>query len=494
MRGAIPRVAWWAVAALVLVAATLPVDAAGQAQQVKPVALPDTGPGRVAAAYLAAFNAGSDDAMREFFTSHMAASAASRRPLAERLSMTAQMRGELGTLTPVAVIEEAPDHLTALLRSAKGEWLRATFMCEAQAPHGLLGIRIEPGDPEDVNGPPPAMSLDEALAAVRREIGERVAKDTFAGTVLIARDGHPVLLEAWGLADRRNGVPNRVDTRYNLGSINKLFTKAAIGQLIQAGKLSFDTKLGEVLPDYPNAEAREAVTVRQLLDMRSGIGDFFGPRFDATPKDRLRANADFLPLFADQPLAFPPGTQQQYSNGGYIVLGAIVEKLTGMPYVEAVRERVFKPAGMNDSDWFQSDAIVPNLAMGYTRGAGGSDDSSGPLRENIFTRPACGSAAGGGYATAEDLLRFVDALLGDKLLSTAYTDWYLTGFEPGSPGAAPSRRQGGLGFAGGAPGINAALEVDLGTGTTIVVMTNLDPPAAMDASRAIRRLMAAVAR
>jgi CubicO group peptidase (beta-lactamase class C family) len=232
------------------------------------------------------------------------------------------------------------------------------------------------------------------------------------------------------------------------------------------------------------------VTVRHLLEMRSGIGDFFGERFDATPKDRFRTNADFLPMFAADPLAFEPGSRWRYSNGGYIVLGAIVEKLTGQSYYDYVRERIFVPAGMTGTDSFEADVPVPNLAEGYTRLWGkGEQVMPGPRRKNIYTRPARGSAAGGGYSTAEDLLRFSNAVLADRLLSPAYTDWYLSGVEPGS--TPPPRTQGE--WAGRRRPDQRRSEVD-SPPDTVIVAGNYDPPAAGTVLRAISRILSGVVR
>ena len=166
------------------------------------------------------------------------------------------------------------------------------------------------------------------------------------------KDDKPIFEKAYGLANKETNTPNKTDTKFNLGSINKIFTRIAIGQLVQQGKISFDDKLGKYLPDYPNKDAAEKVTIRHLVTMKSGIGDFFGDKFTAMPKDKLRKNSDFIPLFADKPLAFEPGTNEQYSNGGYILLGAIIEKVSGKSYYDYVRENIFKPAGMIEYRFF----------------------------------------------------------------------------------------------------------------------------------------------
>jgi CubicO group peptidase (beta-lactamase class C family) len=474
-----------AVGLLIIVAAVAGIAAA----QTGPAALPDSVAGRRVAAWLAAFNSGDDATIETFFEENIAAEALRERgrsPSVSRRcascargSVRSRHVGARGARRPhrqcsPAAARNSSPHLASRL----------------QPPHGLLTVRLEQASGDEQATPPP-MTEAQALAAIRQEVEAAAAADEFAGTVLIARRGKTILLDAWGAAERAFGSPNRPDTRFNLGSINKLFTRVAVAQLAQQGKLTLDDTIAKHLPDYPNADAAKKVTIRHLLDMSSGIGDFFGEKFDATPKNRLRRNADFLPLFAAEPLAFEPGSKRQYSNGGYVVLGAIVEKVSGEDYHEYVRRHVFAPAGMASTDSFEADVVVANLAEGYThRWEPGAEVGDGPRRRNIYSRPARGSAAGGGYSTAEDLLRFANALRGDTLLSPEWTDWMLSGVEPG--GERQPRDQGGLGFAGGAPGISATLEIDLGRDTTVVVMSNYDPPAATDIARRIRRFLEAV--
>lgn len=477
---------------LLAAASALLVAASAFAQAKPALALPDTIAGKRVAALLAAFNSGDDAQMRQYVTDNLAPEAIAGTSIEEHVGRIRAMHAQLGTLELRKVVEATESQVIVVLGS-RDQFLEFTFEFEPQPPHRFLRAQVMPTDNPDLP-PPPKVSEPKAMAAIEKAVGEAVAADQFSGTVLVARDGRPLLLKAWGLASIEHNAPNRTNTKYNLGSINKLFTKLAIGQLAQGGKVSFNDTLGKLLPDYPNAEARQKVAVRHLLEMSSGIGNFFGERYDATPKDRFRTNADFLPTFADKPLEFEPGSQRRYSNGGYIVLGAIVEKVSGQSYYDYVREHIFVPAGMTSTDSFEADVPVPNLAEGYTRESGPSGQSvPGPRRNNIYSRPARGSAAGGGYSTAEDLLRFANAVLADKLLSTAYTDWYLSGVEPGK-GAPPPRAKGKVGWVGGAPGINAVVEADLATGYTVIVLGNYDEPAAETVARAIRRILSGVTR
>jgi len=268
------------------------------------------------------------------------------------------------------------------------------------------------------------------------------------------------------MADREGRRPNTIATSFNIGSLNKLFTATAIRQLAAAGKLDLDSTLIQYLPDYPNADVARRVTIRQIMQMRSGIGgDIFGAPPGKTRHD-VRHNRDYLPLFASLPLEFDPGTQQRYSNAGYVVLGLVIERLSGEDYYEYVRRHILEPAGMTHTASWRVDSLPANVATGYTRG-GMDAPSNAPLRPNTDMLPGRGSAAGGGYSTADDLLRFLAALREQRI--------------PGGPPA-------GVGAAGGAPGLNATLDGDV-AGYDVVVMANLDPPAAQRVARLIRELL-----
>ena len=448
--------------------------------------LPATETGRCASAYFAAFNV-SETAMRRFFLDWVSAESLAERPIEVRLGMYGRLRQDLGHLAPRRVVSSADGSLTVLAEGRDDQWVELTFMMTADAPRKLAGIRVEQVEPGE-DGPPQDAPLEigEVAGQAGRLVADAVAKDEFSGAVLIARNGAVLLENAWGQANKSHGVANRVDTKFCLGSINKLFTRIVVLQLEEQGRLSLDDLLGTHLPDYPNPDAATRVTIRHLLDMTSGIGDFFNEKFDAMPKDRLRTTSDYLRLFAADPLLFAPGSQRRYSNGGYVVLGAIIEKVTGRSYYDVVREKVLTPAGMTDTDSYEVDAPVPNLATGYTREAG----RDGSWRSNVYTKPARGSSAGGGYSTLRDLLRFSAALTGGKLLSRPHTVWVLGGPEPGAGTAdARSGKGQGLGVAGGAPGMNAVLDVDLDAGFTLVVLSNYDPPAAERVARRIRALL-----
>jgi CubicO group peptidase (beta-lactamase class C family) len=321
-----------------------------------------------------------------------------------------------------------------------------------------------------------AEPLDKTVAQITATVDKAVAEDRFSGVVLLAKDGAPLLSRAWGMADPVKGIANRPDTKFNLGSINKFFTHVAIGQLAAAGKLSLNDTIRKHLPDYPSPVA-DKITIEQLLQHKSGLGDFFGPKF-LTTHASLRTLADYVPLFVDKPLEFEPGTSERYSNAGFVVLGLIIEKVSGQTYYDYVRDHITRPAGMADTASYAVDDNVPNRALGLTKRG-----PEGPLpsrQSNVNAQPARGSSAGSGYSTAPDLLRFSQALLADKLLPKQWTDWLFTGrFD------ADGHRN--IGVAGGSPGVNALLEIE--PPYTLIVLSNYDPPSAEEIGREARKTL-----
>ncbi len=328
---------------------------------------------------------------------------------------------------------------------------------------------------------------------------QAAAGDAFSGAVLIARDGEPIFKKAYGLANRSTNTPNRTDTKFNLGSMNKMFTAVAIAQLVERGKLSFTNPIAKLLPDYPNKAVAEKVTVHHLLTHTSGMGNYQSETFMAN-LDKMKSVSDLLALIVNEPLAFEPGAKMAYSNSGFVVLGAIIEKVSGENYFTYVKEHIFKPAGMVNTDSYDKGGNIPNLALGYMRmNAQGMADPSVLLRENTSILPARASPAGGGYSTVEDMLKFSLALRNNKLLSKKYTDILTTGkVEVGGPdrkyayGFGDSVIDGRrvVGHNGGAPGIGANFDMFPESGYTAVILTNSSPPAMMPVVKKLRELVA----
>jgi CubicO group peptidase (beta-lactamase class C family) len=417
-----------------------------------PSPFPDTPEGRRLAAFFAAADQQDEKATRAFIEQNFPPEALKELPLEQRLKNIHGFISRNGPFDVVRALPPRPGSAGAVARSRRtGEVFQISLELEESPRRGVLRLRVEQGAGEDEPEPPaakPAANDDELGRTVDAAATELSGKDAFSGVVLLARGGRVFFQKAWGMADRGLSVPNRVDTKFNIGSIGKAFTRAAVMDLVKAGRFSLSDTVKKLLPEtrIPSADR---ITLEMLLEMTSGLGDIFGDKYDATPKDRLRTLEDFLPLFETTPLRFAPGTGRAYSNAGYVVLGLVIERVSGKPYWDFVRERVLLPAGMKDTGPFGPDDVVANRAVGYTKSEGGA------WRSNVYALPGRASSAGGVYSTAPDLLAFAGT------------------------GA------GALAIAGGTAGANAVLEAGR-QGLTVIVLVNMDPPVAERLARRIR--------
>ena len=357
-----------------------------------------------------------------------------------------------------------------------------------------------PAAPDSASDAAFARRLDAAIDSLART-------DWFAGSVLVTREGRVLYARAVGQADRERGVANRLDTRYDVASMNKMMTATAVLQQVAAGRIRLGDTVGRHLPDYPNADVRRRVTVAQLLSHTGGLGSYWNARFEAR-RTELHTVSDYLALFAADPLPFAPGAGWEYSNAGYIVLGAIVERVTGEPFDAYVGRRVFGPAGMTGSGFWALRDTVPNRARSYTTGAppgrlapGAFGRPAPPRRSAMDQRPERGSAAGGGYSTVGDLVRFADALRTGRLLPGRWADtlWVARAARPERMGggaygygfgietAGPLGRV--VGHAGGQPGSGGQLDIYLDRGYVVAILTNVDPVGAMRLNARVRALL-----
>jgi CubicO group peptidase (beta-lactamase class C family) len=323
----------------------------------------------------------------------------------------------------------------------------------------------------------PATAIDRLINAIT----SLATAGRFSGAVLIAKDGVPLHTAAYGLASRSPDLPNQADTLFNLGSMDKMFTAVAIMQLVEQGRLSLDGLIGEYWPDYPNQEVADRVTIHHLLTHTAGMGDCFEGEFFTTPTDQLRTLEGYLPLFVDDPLQFEPGAQFGYSNEGYIVLGLIIEKVTGQTYREYVEENLFGPGRMPQTGAQDLDTEAPNRAIGYTT-MDGEGNETGTLSDNTPLMPIVGTSAGGGYSTVEDLLSFANALLDHQLLSPESTELLLEGKVELREGRYYAygffdmliEGQRVVAHSGGAPGVCTFMEIYLDSGYTAIALSNTD--------------------
>ena len=218
----------------------------------------------------------------------------------------------------------------------------------------------------DAAWPKAAMSREEITHLIRTMLDRLVRTNDFSGCLTVSDGGETVFDECRGMAERGSGVPIDRQTKFHIGSMDKMFTAVAIAQLVEAGKLSWDSTLAQLVPEYPDREAAQKITVWQLLHHTAGLGDFFVPAFFQN-REKFVNPVDYLDLIARQPKVSEPGKDWNYSNAGYMLLGRIIENVSHENYFDYIQRHVFAPAGMESSGFDSQEDITPKLAVGYFR-------------------------------------------------------------------------------------------------------------------------------
>ena len=470
--------------------------------QVSAVELPGTPAGVRAGELIALLNGTSSLDIDDFIESQYSPGFRDAFPIASHKAIFETTRTMFGRLTVAKVSETGPDEITVVLKSeSRDAWLDLSLKVEPDETHRIASIGIVPGARPDGYTPPetggksskgngaeagaPAAGASNFsnLEELERYLREMEKDNEFSGAVLVARGDSILFQGAYGYASKRFKALNRLDTRFNLGSCNKAFTALAVTQLAEQGKLSLDDPIGDYLDMFP-PEIAQKVTIRHLLNMRSGWGDYWSNEYFIGHITRLRTVSEYMEFIKDIPLDFEPGTNFQHCNTGFIVAGAIIEAVSGMDYYEYIRKHIYGPAGMKDTDSYDKDGPAENLAMGYTNMNGSDPAGTGYEWNNMYTLPPKGSPTGGGYSTAGDLLRFGNALRGFNLLSEEYTWYFLNRFE-GGPGDHKAPPAGPYRIAGAAPGICAFIALDLKSSYSVIVLSNYDYPTGMNVGKEI---------
>ncbi len=333
----------------------------------------------------------------------------------------------------------------------------------------------------------PPVSIS-SLNELHQQLLDMTSQNKFSGLVQIAKDSNILFREAHGYASKSLQVPNKADTKFNLGSINKIFTAVAILQLAEKGLLSLDDPIGKYLTIFPPAVA-DSVKIIHLLTMQSGWGDYWENSYYVAHRTELRKVADYMAFIKDMPLDFAPGTNMQHSNTGFEVAGAVIEAVAKTDYYEYIAKHIYEPAGMSHTGSYHTDSTVDNVAIGYTNENPTDSAETDYQWSNIHLGPPRGTPAGGGYSTGEDLLKFALCLQRNQLLGAPYTNYLFNGFQ-GKPGDSiqPMLLKGVWRSVGGAQGISAVLGIDLSSGYSYIVLSNYDFPVALDMFRSIYKL------
>jgi D-alanyl-D-alanine carboxypeptidase len=426
-------------------------------------------------AFLDAFNSGDRARLSEFKDAHY-----------PTMNLDAQMTSR----------EQSGGLLLLGLDEATNTRIQGYILEHDSAQFGLFAMEVEPDEPHRVTRfailpvarPPeyPVLRMTEAevIAALRAKMDKDAAAGRFGGAVLLAKNGRVLFCEAYGLADREQKIPNTLDTKFRIGSMNKMFTATAVLQLVQAGKIKLTDPVGKYITDYPNQEIATKVTIHHLLTHTGGTGDIFGPELTAHRLE-VKTLDDYIRLYGKRAPAFEPGSRWVYSNYGMVLAGVVIERVSGQNYYDYIDEHIYKPAGMALSGSPPESDAVPGRSVGYMR-----SQKDGSWTPNTDTLGYRASSAGGGLSTVGDLLKFAEALTSHKLLNAEYTDLLITGkvdagrgdryaygFEDGRKDGV-----GAVGHSGGAPGISGDLRIYMPSGYVVAVLSNLDPPTAPQVS------------
>jgi len=417
--------------------------------------------------WLAAFNAGSLEGLQAFADRYAKQEGSTPKDYLD-------FRESTGPLSVLETLESTSSQAKLLVMGQLNERaMRVTAVMDPANPAHVKQFQIEGAETPD-KYKPARVALPVLMADAAAKLEALRARDALSGALQVVQNGKVLLDWRGGDSDRTAGIPVGVDTQFRLASSNKMFTAVAILQLVQDGKLNLDDTIGKHLPDYPNKAVANNVTVRHLLSHTSGLGDFFGDDFEQYSAS-LKTLDDYVRRFAKDAPQFTPGSQDSYSNYGFIVLGRIIEAVSGQSYYVYVQDHILRPAGMTGTGFEPEIVSVPKRAVAYTK-------KDGQWLRETKSLPWRGMSAGGGYSTVSDMVAFAEALRSGKLVSPVllqqattaqnHKGWYGFGFVVQGKG-----REHQYGHEGGAPGSNSAIVVMPAQGYVIVGLANVDPDA-----------------
>jgi CubicO group peptidase (beta-lactamase class C family) len=454
--------------------------------------LPEGQKGARVRSLIEAINSGDRDRIRRFLDQECASGFQRAVPMDDHISTLLGFLRDTGGIEFCSVRTYTPERPGATVVIVKdrnmGSFWGLSFHFAELSGYLVAGLEFSPARPPA--GPPETpLTEKEAIDEIRSLTAGLIQKGWLSGTLLIAKGPGVLLTMAAGEASKSYHIPNNIDTKFNLGSMNKMFTATAAARLVELGKISFDDPISKYIDEtWLPKDITDKITVRQLITHTSGLGSYFNELFDRSSRTLFRKLDDYKPLIKDDKPAFPPGERFQYSNTGMFLLGVVIEKATREDYFDHIRKVIYTPSGMTDTDCYEMDYPVENLAIGY------SPDWNSPYRwqNNLYKHVLRGGPAGGGFSTVKDLHKFALALLAGKLISkemlrTLWTDYkgedYGYGF-----GVRQSPAGKIVGHSGGFDGINSELDIYVDSGYIVVVMSNYDNGASPLATRIGRTL------
>jgi CubicO group peptidase (beta-lactamase class C family) len=338
---------------------------------------------------------------------------------------------------------------------------------------------------------PDQRDVSEFVRELDAYLETNTENDLFSGVVLFAREGKPIFKKAYGMADRERNISNQLNTKFCIGSMGKMFTAVAIAQLVEQGKLSYDDLIGKYLgADWIQPEVGEKVKISHLLSHTSGIAEYLDDEFYkfAEPGTHWTLE-DRKPIVKEKSLTFEPGTRWAYCNIGFILLAAIIEKVTGKDYI---KEHILDPVDMDNTIGSSSNKILSNVALGYDKI---QEEGKAFWRKTGLFGNNDGTPSGGGFSTVDDFLKFAEALRTDLLISSESKELLMSA-KPGlnsihyGYGFWIERSRFGrvVGHGGVAPGVSANFRMFLDRGYTMIILSNYSE-AMLPVARKIRSLL-----
>ena len=437
-------------------------------------------------------NSGDDEKIRVFLEKNCTQRFRNFVPLESHIDVFKGFLQETGGIDFFGIRTYEPERkgqTAVIIKDRNFDGWRALILRFTDAPEYLIGSAgfTNASPPTDRKEPP--LNEGQFIAGAREFMDKLVAKDMFSGTLLIAKGEEVLLTMAAGEASKAFHVPNNIDTKFNLGSMNKMFTSTAIVRLAEQGKISLDDPISKYVDEtWLPKDVTDKITVRHLLTHSSGLGSYFNDTYRKSARALFRRLGDYRPLIKDDRPAFDPGQRFQYSNTGMFLLGVIIEKATGEDYFEHIRKTIYEPAGMKNSDCYEMDFPVENLAIGY------SPDPESPYgwQNNLYKHVIKGGPAGGGFSTVQDLHKFALALLGGKYVSKGSLEEMWTDHLGANYGYGFRVAEGAsgkvVGHGGGFSGINSNLDIYLDSGYIVAVMSNIDRGASPVAAKMVELL------
>lgn len=450
-------------------------------------------------ATLAALN-GNHDARSALVASAFSAKALESESAVDRLKWLDRIASDSGGLTLLSSAPQGDRMVEAVVRTNRGGKFGKLVVFTSKAEPGKISdiFLLAARDPAKVKAeawPAGSLPLPRIASEIEKHAASLAAEDSFSGVVLVAKGDRILVNRAYGLADQEWKASNRTGTLFHMASVGKMFTAAAILKLAGAAKISLDDSVAKWAPEYPHPEAAK-ITLRHLLTHSAGIGEWDGRQV------RGEKTGAELAATMTQPLQFEPGARFSYSNAGFVLLQAVVEKATGKSFADALQQLVFAPSGMKRTGLWPVTSIVPNRATGYLRP---EDDplGLGPRYSNEQFLGYGANGSGGEYSTAADMLAFNRAIATGKLLGSEMTAEMLTPRIDFAGAQRPSKYGYGVdlgtcsghstfGHGGGGPnsGVSSVDYYVRDSGWSIIVLSNYDPPAAEELAYSICEFVA----